>query len=210
MNEEKRPVDWSTYDRISSTDLQLDRKSPVLTPFKGIIIGQRQFLGILDYIGYPLFVALLFALCPLFGYKSIAAIDPSWLGSLIFYGSALVGLALAIPLFFYLFRAKKTNDREGTASVYLNLETRELGLRDYNGQGKIIPLDQVIKPMIFRLFSLQVGPLSLKLYARLILEWKDGDKKRITIVHFMSDPEETAQTIMAILHEKKPEAEKKR
>jgi hypothetical protein len=199
MDTEKKPVDWVTYDRISPTDLDIDG---IKTPFKGIIIGHRKFLGIFDYIGYPFFVFALVSGYPLYGYKTIAAITPTWLGTTLFYFLIVLGVALAILLFFYIYKGKKVNDTEGTANVYLNLENRTLGLRDFNGKGQIVPLSEVEKPIIFRLFSLQIGPLSLKLYARLILKCHENGKTKFVIVHFMDDPEGTAQVINDILHEK--------
>jgi len=40
-------------------------------------------------------------------------------------------------------------------------------------------------------------------YARLIIFWNDQGKKRMMIIHFMDDPEETAHTLMEIIHERK-------
>lgn len=194
-------VDWTTYDRISPTTLHLEGKGDV--PFEGLVIGRRKFLGIFDYIGMPFLVVLLISLFPFYANVWVKKIQPDWLAWTVFWGLIVLGPIIAILVFFYIYGAKKENDKEGTANVYLNLETRQVGIRDWKGKCAIIPLDQITKPAIFRLFSLQVGPLSFKLYARLIFFWNDGGKKRITIVHFMDDPESTAHLLMEILHERK-------
>jgi len=62
MANENRNVDWSTYDRISPTNIPIEKGNAV--PFRGIIIGHRKYLGLIDYVGMPLFVALLVALIP--------------------------------------------------------------------------------------------------------------------------------------------------
>lgn len=195
------PVDWTTYDRISPTTLHLEKEGDV--PFKGLVIGRRKFLGITDYVGVPLLVVSLISLFPLYANKYIKMITPDWLAWLVFWGLIVLGMALGVLIFFYIYTAKKENDKEGTANVYLNLESQEVGIRDWKGKCAIIPLNEITKPGIFRLFSLQFGPLSLKFYARLILFWNEDGKKRITIVHFMDDPEETAHLLMEILHETK-------
>lgn len=199
MDIEKKPVDWSTYDRVSPTELTIGEEKK---PFKGIIIGHRKFLGLFDYAGYPFVIFALVSGYPLYAYKTIAAITPTWLGTTLFYFLIVLGVVLAVLLFLYIYKAKKTNDSLGTANVFLNLETRELGIRDYNGKGMVLPLDKIEKPMIFRLFSLQIGPISIKLYARLILKYHEDGKNKYAFVHFMDDPETTAHLINDILHEK--------
>lgn len=198
----KPEVDWSTYDRVTHIHLLLgvERKP---TPFKGIIIGQRQFMGIMDYIGYPFIVFALVSGYPLYGYKTIQAIQPTWLATVLFYWLMAFGVALALCLFVYLHKARMVNDETGTGAVYLNLETREVAIRDYQNQGTIIPLDSITKLRIFRIFSLELGPISIKLYARLIIHYVQDGKKHVAIAHFMDDAETTAHTLSQIIHEEK-------
>jgi hypothetical protein len=170
-----KDVDWTTYDRISPTFIQT--KEGPLIPFKGVVIGRRKFVGILDYTLVPLVGGALISLFPLYGYKVVNAIQPAWLASVVFYLCIILGIALAGFLFWYIFTAKRTNDRDGTANVYLNFETRELGIKNFDGKGRIIPLDTIVKVSAFRFTSLEVGPIGLKFYGRLILTvMKDGKK----------------------------------
>ena len=155
--DKKTAVDYTTYDRISPTTLHLEGQGDV--PFEGLVIGRRKFLGIFDYIGMPLLVLLLISLFPFYANAWIKKITPDWLAWTVFWGLIILGPIVAVLVFFYIFGAKKENDKEGTSNVYLNLETREVGIRDWKGKCAIIPLDQIRKPSIFRLFSLQVGPL---------------------------------------------------
>lgn len=198
--DQKNTVDWTTYDRISPTTLHLKTGD---VPFRGLVIGRRKFLGFFDYVGMPLFLTLLLSLLPLYANSWVKSIAPSWLGWLVFWGFIVLGPIVGVLVFFYIYGAKKENDKDGTANVYLNLETREVALRDWKGQGAIIPLAAITRPAIFRLFSFQIGPLSFKLYARLLLFYQENGRKKIAIVHFMDDPEETAHLLMEILHEKK-------
>jgi MFS family permease len=195
-----REVDWTTYDRVSPTVIQTKEGNRV--PFKGVVIGRRKFVGILDYILVPLVGGAIVGLFPLYGYKVVQAIRPGWLGSAVFYLCIVLGIALAGFLFWYIFTAKKTNDRDGTANVYLNFETRELGIKNFDGKGRIIPWDSIVKVTAFRFTSLEVGPIGLKFYGRLILTIMKDGKKHLEIVHFVDEPEETAHTLTQILHEK--------
>jgi hypothetical protein len=199
MANENRNVDWSTYDRISPTNIPIEKGNAV--PFRGIIIGHRKYLGIIDYVGMTLFVALLVALIPAYA-KAWCDKLPSdawrWAVSVFF---SLLGLVAAYFTFRWIYGAKKANDEAGTANIYLNLEERSLGIRDSASKGIIIPLEKIQKVGLFRLFSLQIGALSFKLYARLIITWNDGGKRRTNIVHFMDDPESSLHAINDILHE---------
>ncbi|MCI2069339.1 MAG: hypothetical protein LKJ88_07230 [Bacilli bacterium] len=201
---ESQRVDWSTYDRVSPTTIQLNDGEKV--PFKGIIIGHRKYLGLADYLGMPLFVTLAVSLIPAYiktWYDKLPSDGWRWT---IFVFSLLLGVLSGLFLFRWIYQAKKANDKVGNANIYLNLDKRLLGIRDRAQKGEIIPLDQIQKVSLFRLFSLQMGGLSFKLYARLIITWNDGKRKRITIVHFMDNPESSLHTINDIIHENKDTA----
>jgi hypothetical protein len=200
--ENKSNVDWDIYSRVNETKLVYKDPKKEPTLFKGVIIGRRTLLGLMDYIGSPLIVLILVSGYPLYANKTIKDLQPTWLATTIFYGMILIGIILSLIVFLIIFRAKKTNDREGTGSVYINFETQELGIRDADGYGQVIPLSAIDHPAVFRLFNLQIGPVSIRLYARLILFWKENGRKRITFVHFMDDPDDAAQLIFQITHEK--------
>jgi hypothetical protein len=195
-----KDVDWTTYDRISPTLIHVKEGTPV--PFKGVIIGRRKFIGILDYVLVPLLGGGIVGLFPLYAYKVVQMIQPAWLGAVVFYLCGILGVAILAFLFWYIFTAKRTNDKDGTAAIYLNFASQELAVKDFTGNGKIIPLKSIVKVMPFRFVSIQVGGIGLKFYGRLILTLEENGKKRLEIVHFVDDPEETAHVLTEILHEK--------
>lgn len=202
MAEKENGVDWSIYDRVSPTELLIDGKK---VPFKGVIVGRRQFLGIMDYAFFPLVVGGLISTYPLYGKASLDKIGNEGIATFLFYFLMVLGILVGAFLVWYILKGKLVNDRFGTANMYMNFGTRELGVRDFKGQGKIIPFDSIVKVVPFRLFSLSIGPLSLHLYGRVFIVWMDGTHKKYTVMHFMDEPMETAHTLSLLMHEPKSE-----
>ena len=194
-----KDVDWTTYDRISPTTI---RAKEGTVPFKGVVIGRRKFVGILDYVLVPLIGGALIALAPFYAYKQVQTINPAWVASLLFIFCGVAGFVLSLFLFWYIFTAKRTNDREGTPNGYLNFGTRQIAVKDFTGKGQIFGFDEIVKVTAFRFVSFQIFGVGIKLYGRLILTLKENGKKRLEIVHFVDDPEETAHILSEILHEK--------
>jgi hypothetical protein len=200
MEKESAAVDWMIYDRVSPTTLWIDGQEK---PFKGIVIGRRQFLGIMDYAFFPLVVGGLISCYPLYANASLKSIPNEGFATFLFYFLIFLGLGVGGFLVWYILEGKLVNDRYGTSNIYINLETRELGIRDFRGQGRIIPLDAISKVTPFRLFSISLGPLSLHLYGRVFIKWDEGGHSKISVVHFMDDPAETAHTLSLLMHEPK-------
>jgi hypothetical protein len=202
MRTKENGVDWSIYDRVSPTELSVDGKKRA---FEGVVVGRRQFLGIMDYVFFPIVVGGLISLYPLYGKASLDKIPNQGFATFLFYFLIVLGFLVWAFLLWYILAGKLVNDHYGTSNIYMNFGTRELGIRDFKGQGKIIPLDSIVKVTPFRLFSISLGPLSLHLYGRVFIKWMDQGHLRTTVVHFMDDPMETAHTLSLLMHEPKAE-----
>ncbi|MDD6240322.1 MAG: hypothetical protein PUA93_01875 [Eubacteriales bacterium] len=208
--EKYTPNPWSIYDRISSVKLHnVNGQKGKEEVFKGILIGQRQIMGIKDSYVVPILtglaiIALGFAFISKFFVKDdndkTTSLSPAfWILELFFF---LAGLAIGGYLLYQGIKGRKYNREHGMSAIYLDPEKRVIAIRDIQGLDLVLPMSQIFSFFRLSAFELTISGIGLKIFPRLILHYvgKDG-KKHWEIVHFLDKPEEVVHIFDAINNE---------
>lgn len=211
------PNPWSIYDRISSVKLHnVNGQKGKEEVFKGILIGQRQIMGIKDSYVVPILtglaiIALGFAFISNFFVKDekgkITSLSPVfWVLESFF---LIAGLAIGGYFLYQGIKGRKYNRKYGMSAIYLDPEKKRIAIRDIQGPDLVLPMSQILSFFRLSAFELTISGIGIKIFPRLILHYvgKDG-KKHWEIVHFLDKPEEVVHIFDAINNEYRGEEEK--
>ena len=207
---------WSLYDRISSVKLHnINGEKGKDEVFKGIMIGQRQIMGIKDTYVVPIvtglvIIALGFAFISKFTTKDengkANGRNPTfWILDLVF---VVLGLAIGGYLLYQGIKGRAYNRKYGMSAVYLDPEKKVLAIRDIQGDDVILPMKHILSFFRVSAFELTIFGIGVKVFPRLFLHYQDEDGKKLwKIVHFLDQPEEVVHTFDAIQFEYRGEEE---
>lgn len=214
--EKYTPDPWILYDRISSVKLHnVNREKGREEVFRGLMIGQRQIMGIKDSFIIPILTGLIiaglgFSFIRFFTKKNqngaSAGVYPTfWILEACF---LLVGALIGGYLLYQGIKAKRYNRKYGMSAVYLDPEKKVLAIRDIQGSDLILPMSQILSFFRLSAFELTISGVGLKIYPRLFLHYQDERGKRHwEIVHFLDRPEEVVHIFDAVNHEYRGEEE---
>lgn len=192
------PTPWNLYDRISSIKLSnVNGEEGKDEIYQGIVIGQRQIMGIKDSFVIPIVASLIvvglgFSFIKNFLIEDktsgIVTLNPwFWLVEALFIA---LGVTLGVFSLRRGIKARNYNREKGMSAIYLNPEKRTLAIRDIQGPNLVLPFRSILSCFRISTFELTISGIGIKIFPRLFLHYQDEQgKKHWKIVHFLDDPE---------------------